>query len=176
MSSRVSQLKNILINDYGSLFEEQTVALINPKSTGSRSGEKTIYLPESNLKGENSINLVCGVGSITIQETVDKNDTVIGYIYRFFSNEYICDTYRISEIASTSLEKDEQKIFSFHYDRTVDNIPHPPHVTVGHPTIRYISKEIKIQEFLDFIKDTFFSYGAGGKLITKKDPIWCNRA
>lgn len=175
MSSRVSQLTKILSKDFGELFDEKTKALIIPKSIGSPSGEKNIYLPQSDIKGKNSLPLVDGVGSITIEETVDKDSIVTGYTYRFFSKEYIYSTYRLSNTNSLVLEKKEEEYFSFHYDRFVDDTPHSPHVTVGYPTIRYISKEIKIDDFLAFIKETFFTY-EGVKLKAKKYPIWVNRA
>ena len=110
-----------------------------------------------------------GVGFITLEETVHQETGILSYTYRFISDDYLYTTSRVS-----NNESDKHKVFSFHYDFYENNTPHEPHVTVCHPTMRYISRQITLEQFLSFVKDSFFYYEAD-KLRAKKDSIWFNR-
>jgi hypothetical protein len=169
MGTREAQLRSKITSDFGDLFEEKSKGLF-PKIFSGKSGEKNILFPESDINATKYITLVEGVGGITIEETVDSENNVLRYTYRFLSGDYMYSTTRIS-----NYETKENEIFSFHYDFYKNNHPHEPHLSVCYPTIRYISKKITIDEFLLFIRDTFFDYGADGKLKAKKDSVWSNR-
>lgn len=172
MASRESQLKHKITSDFGELFEENTKLTLFPKIF-KNGRETTIQIPESDIYANKFIPLIENVGAITLEETVDQKGTILNYSYRFISNEYIFTTSRILSTEKKVLDNGSE-IFSFHYDFFIDNKPHEPHVTVCHPTIRYISKQISIDEFFSFIKETFFCYEAG-KLRARKDSIWLNR-
>lgn len=94
-----------------------------------------------------------GVGFLSLKEEVDNEGNVLGYLYRFTSDEY---TY-IADKKNHGVD-DWIGFFNFHYqnDRQHDE----PHVSFLHSGIRYISRKIDLNEFLDFIERTFFVSGS----------------
>jgi hypothetical protein len=168
MSSRLSQIKHILTSRYSDLFESNTLSTLKIKQ--DTTGEQ-IWAPEplpiDDVSG--GIPLRDGVGFIRIQERF-KNGGVVSYIYKFTSNEYIFTTER----TGASQLRDECRIFDFHYDKEENDMPHGPHVNVVFPSLRHMSTQIKLEDFLSFVRDHFFEVSSG-KLVKRNNPIWVNR-
>ena len=95
-----------------------------------------------------------GVGFLSLREEVDNNGHVLGYLYRFTSNEYIYIAQKKNRVDDWMKEG----FFNFHYQK--DQQHDGPHVSFLHSGIRYISREIDLNGFLDFIERTFFVNGS----------------
>ena len=162
MANRISQIKNT-IKDFKDIFEEDVLQnLDNLIKTDS----PEIYLPDINLDSlEQGLALKENVGFISIQETYKEE--VVAYVYRFFTLEYQC-------LFCKNNTSDHVDNFSFHYDKTENNIPHPPHLSTMFRSLRYYSRDIELREFLEFIEDTFFIRDQGN-LVRKNGHLWDSR-
>jgi len=160
MSSRISQVKVILGSKFKHLFK-------NPEKIEVKKSNESIFVPDEGLT--RTVPLKDGVGAISICEKI-KNDNVVFYIYRFESHQYNCLTGKIN-----SEETSECENFYFHYDKCENDEPHPPHLTVIYPDIRYISKHISLEDFLLQIQNTFFIPDSLGRMMAKKDCLWFSK-
>ncbi len=111
----------------------------------------SLYVPDYGIGDDNprgGIALEDGVGFLTIFENIDAEGKVSAYIYRFSSDEF---TYTAEK--KSTRERSDNIFFKFHYQN--DEV-HEPHVSFLHSGIRYLSREIDIRTFLDFIRRTFY--------------------
>lgn len=141
------------------------------KSAGQDNGQ-VVYIPDDGVEIYNNslcgLKLKDGVGFITIRQTVDKSGEPIAYVYRFVSSEY---EYLICKRNVANC--DNQGNFYFHFDKCEDDKPHKPHISVMRPPFRYISSRIELKEFLEFIRDNFYS--PRGNTFAKKESLLANR-
>lgn len=171
MPNRESQIRSIL-SKYKYLFEEEVGSrgiALGPKSSD---GYQQIWVPKYLPRDakQNSLRLKDEVGFISIQETVKSGEgEPVAYCYSFESNQYLCTTS-----CTITGQEDKEKTFWFHYDKEKDNIPHYPHVSILYRPIRYFSKPLKLDEFLSFIRDTFFEELAGA-WNKRQTQIWASR-
>ena len=101
-----------------------------------------------------------GVGFLSLREEVDSSGKRLGYLYRFTSDEYI---YLADKRSSSAGDWMKDGFFNFHYqnDPPLGSGSHDePHISFLHGGIRYISRDIGLDEFLEFIEKTFFVDGA----------------
>ena len=123
------------------------------KSVGQDNGQ-IMYIPNNVEVFSNSLDglkLKDGIGFITIQQIVNKAGETVAYNYRFVSSEY---EYLVCKKNVGNC--DIQGNFHFHFDKCENNIPHKPHVSVMSPSFRYISSDIDLRKFLEFIRDNFY--------------------
>ncbi len=164
MARRKTKIK-ILIQEYKDIFEPTVNERIDDLI---KEDLPAIYLPYTPMNSvKEGLPLRDGVGFITIEE-IFKNECVVEYIYRFTSTEY---NYLFSRKAFESMSNGD---YSFHYDKVENDIPHPPHITSIFPSIRWISKAISLEDFLSFIRTTFFKI-ENGKYIRKTGNLWDSR-
>jgi hypothetical protein len=169
MSSRIGEI-GAIVNGYSHIFKEPNIM----KSTYSKSSGKKEdmifipYIPRSQKIG--GIELKDEVGYISIFERVKKGKP-IEYVYKFITEEYESLTCR--NIKGNN--NDYVCNYHFHYDKCENDKPHEPHISVIHPNIRFISKEIGLKDFLYFIQETFFKREKT-KYVRREENIWCNRA
>jgi len=162
--SRISQIQNI-INDFKDIFDTSkfnSLKLVNRiKEEGN-----ILYLPYVPQNTNDGLELADNVGYITIRE--EYINQKISYNYRFFSGEY-----EYIFVSKRDIKKDHcSDCFYFHFDK--GDLSHlSPHVSVIMPEIRYPSKEMDLETFLGFIRDTFFTI-KGGKFVRKNGNIWDN--
>ena len=95
-----------------------------------------------------------GVGYLSIKEELDNEGKVMGYLYRFTSDDF----EYIAAKKSSGADNDWLGFFNFHYQK--DRQHDEPHVSFLHSSMRYISREIDLNEFLNFIERTFFTNGS----------------
>lgn len=114
-----------------------------------------IYVPKRVDHGDprQGLALKEGVGYLSITEEVNSRGERIGYVYRFTSDEY---TY-IADKKSGGGDWMPDNFFNFHYQK--DKNHDWPHVSFLHPSIRYISRDITLDDFLNFVENTFFVNG-----------------
>ena len=139
-----------------------------PPSKKSGDG-RILYIPNEKVEVHSNsldgLKLKDGVGFITIQQTLDREGRPIAYTYRFVSSEYeylVCNR--------SVVNCDNQGNFYFHFDRCENDRPHKPHVSVMSPPFRYISSCIELKEFLEFVRNNFYS-----SQNTKKENLLTNR-
>jgi hypothetical protein len=142
-----------------------------PPSKKSSDG-KILYIPDDNVEiynnSLNGLKLKDEVGFITLQQTVNKNGEPIAYTYRFISSEY---EYLVCK--KNIADCDNQGNFYFHFDKCEDDKPHKPHISVMSPSFRYMSNHIELEEFLEFVRDNFYS--PQGNTLVKKENLLVNR-
>lgn len=95
-----------------------------------------------------------GAGYVSIREELDGNGGRLGYLYRFTSDDF----EYIACKKKSNAKDDWSGFFNFHYQK--DKQHDGPHVSFLHSGIRYISQEIDLNEFLNFIERTFFVNGS----------------
>lgn len=166
--SRIAKLK-AAIGKNKDIFDPVALKIQPKESPGLK---KLVRWPDVS-RADHGIPLAGGVGSIAVEETIDKGGQVVEYVYKFISGEYKCVTSH--EVEGQHGSPTHFGEFAFHYDKCEDNKPHPPHISLdSYPSIRYFSREIRFDEFLDFVRETFF-VEKGGVWSKKNDPIWFNR-
>lgn len=142
IEKRKTQIK-IILDQYKNLFFKDHLS-------SPRVANKIIYFPDQvPLDQPSGEPLKDGVGFLSIKEEIQEDiDRPISYIYRFTTNEfdYIA--------AKKSCSETWQGFFNFHYQK--DDGHQSPHVSFLHSAIRYLSRDITLEEFLMFIKETFF--------------------
>lgn len=124
-------------------------------------GEKTNIIFVPNIVDHDNpcggLPLKEGVGYLSIKEDLDDQGKVLGYLYRFTSDEY---TYIADKKQANS---DWDGFFNFHYQKDAnreDDKHRDPHISFLHSSIGYISRAISLEEFLSFVERTFFINGA----------------
>lgn len=169
MANREAQIKDLIKKEFRDIFETEVLANLDRLIKKIPLSEKGLEIrlpdvppgvPDSGLPLED------GVGYISIQETF--RGEVVSYVYRFATHEYEC---LFSGVNKGIFGPED---FCFHYDKDENNKPHSPHITVVLRSLRYPSKEIKLKEFLEFIRGTFFTMSQG-KLCRKQGNIWDGR-
>ena len=168
MPNRKVQIKEVF-REFKDLFDDKTN--LNDLSIKSSSNGEEIYVPYPiSMNSYEGVELKESAGCIAIQEKLDKKGGIVSYRYKYFLSEYeylICSKHK-------DKNNDHCGVFNFHYDKDENNNPHKPHVTVLFPSIRYISEEITLKEFLMFIKEHFFE-NREGLLCRKNFTIWDSR-
>ncbi|MFA6547404.1 MAG: hypothetical protein WCT11_00475 [Candidatus Magasanikbacteria bacterium] len=158
----------ITFNAYSEILENWNKSYL-PMKLNENEEKKVVYIPDENItQGLSGVKLKDDVGYIAIQQEVNKSGDIVSYVYKFISAEYeylMCRKYS---------KTDDMGIFNFHFDKCENDFPHKPHITVINRSIRYISKEIKLGEFLEFIRDHFYVL-KGGEFVKKAGNIWDNR-
>ncbi|HCY17744.1 TPA: hypothetical protein DHT42_00885 [Candidatus Nomurabacteria bacterium] len=167
--SNVDAKIKITFREFKDIFENWDKNYPPSKKSGDG---RVVYIPDENVEIHNNLlnglKLKNEVGFITIQQTIDKNGEPVSYIYRFVSSEY---EYLICKRNVNNC--DNQGNFYFHFDKCEDDRPHKPHISVMSPPFRYISNHIELKEFLEFIRDNFYS--PRGNVLIKKENILANR-
>lgn len=164
MPNRKAQITEIF-REFSDMFDNGTPSIkLSPD-------EQDVYVPHpiSPDAHDYGTRLKEDAGYIALQEKINKSGDRISYVYRYFSPEYECLTYK-----GGSGGGDHCDVFNFHYDGYEDNIPHEPHINVLFPSIRYMSKKITLKDFLIFIREHFFE-NREGLLHKKVFNIWDNR-
>ncbi len=163
MANREAQIKGIL-SDFNHLFIE------NINSIPVKRMNNKFFCPyHVNIKAEDEgIILKDKVGYITIAELFEDNQ-VKSYTYRFISGHY-----KLITICTDDNKESDPDKFRFYYDKLENDKPHKPHFTVIYPDIRYMTNEIKLNEFLSFIQESFYTR-KDGEFIRKKGKLWDNR-
>ena len=164
MPNREAQVRKILTKDFSDLFDQTILATLPIKTNG----RQQLWVPRPLSIKELGVPLRDGVGHIRIEETFDRSGRVTSYIYKFSSNEYLFTTTRVEPLENNC------EPFDFHYDKEEGDKPHEPHLNVVHPSLRYISRHIELEEFLGFIRNHFFE-SSQGKLVRKTGHLWANR-
>lgn len=165
MASVDAKIK-LTFREFKDIFENWHINY--PPSKKSSDG-RILYIPDEKVdvysKSLNGLKLKDGVGVITVQQTLDKEGKPIAYTYRFISSEYEYIVCKNNVVGCDNLGN-----FYFHFDRCENDKPHKPHVSVMSPAFRYISSCIELKEFLEFIRDNFYSPQS-----IKKDNLLVNR-
>ena len=133
-----------------------------------------LYIPNENIKihedTPSGLKLKDGVGYIRIQEELNKEGIPVSYMYSFISSEY---DYLIAKNNNENALKSIDGIgcFCFHFQKDEDNNPHEPHISVMNPSaFRYPSGKISLEEFLSFIRNSFYLPSGN-----KRDNLLLNR-
>lgn len=153
IETRKTQIKDTFRSHRAILDESASIKPIDSRGKTV----SLIYVPRDvNLNNPSEgVPLKEGVGFLSLREEVDNNGNVLGYLYRFTSDEYIY----IAEKKNYGVDDwMKEGFFNFHYQK--DQQHDGPHVSFLHSSIRYISREIDLNEFLDFIERTFFVNGS----------------
>ena len=153
IETRKTQIKNVFKN-YQEIFD-QSVSINPIDSHGEK--DSVIYVPKlvNHDNPSEGVPLKDRVGFLSLREEVDSNGNVLGYLYRFTSDEYIYIAEKKNHRADDWMK---EGFFNFHYQK--DRQHDMPHVSFLHSSIKYISREIDLNDFLDFIKRTFFVNGS----------------
>jgi len=171
MANVEANIKKVF-KDFKDIFENWDGNYPPMKKLVGKDSRIMVYIPKktsiSDSSGLDGINLKNGVGVIAIRQELDKSGTTISYTYKFISSEYE------HLICKKKCQDNTVVDFYFHFDKCEEDKPHEPHITVINPSIRYISRDIKLDEFLEFIRCHFYSQ-SGGDLVKRDGNIWDSR-
>lgn len=149
------------------LFDESHHHLLYRKEQAEHSFGRNnyidIYFPRKiGIKEMDGIKLKDEMGLISIHEKYlkTKGGAVqrVSYVYRYMTST------RSYDFSHSTKGKSQLPYYYFHYDMDLEyeavdpDKNHPPaHLQVLHDSPRFKTEEMEIVEFLDFIRDTFYT-------------------
>lgn len=158
---RTEYIKKLFKDEFKDLLSTKVHIDSEVKTMG-----KVIYCPETSFKITNpGLLLKDEIGYISITETLNENNEVQEYTYRFISSIFECTS------KSIITNQNNKRNYSFHYDACNNDIPHRPHINVIYPDIRFHSERITLKDFLFFITTNFYNTK---KTSCKVGNIWEN--
>lgn len=162
MANREAEIETELKN-FSHIFERDALKIYRKKRIGNN-----LYWPYIAMDQVGGLPLKDGVGFISIQEKINNNQR-ISYTYKFSSLEYKILTSRNNVIECSPISP-----LIFHYDKEENDKPDKPHLSVVYPSIRYLTGDISLKDFLLSLEKYFFSIVQSSHL-KKQDHIWCNK-